>query len=143
MLSKIRELLSPFMSFEAAKFLFAGGAASLINWLVRFPLSTLMPLSVSVACAYIIGMFAGFWLYRQWVFKRSSLPLRTEIIRFCGVNIIGLLVATAMTSALVALAEHMGFNMQASVVGVCHALAIATGAVANFLGHKFLTFARN
>jgi len=142
MLNRLHDLVSPFLSREAAKFLVAGASASLVNWLVRFPLSTVMPLIASVVCAYIIGMFFGFWLYRQWVFERSSLPLQTEILRFCGVNIIGLIVASGMTSMLVAFAQHAGFGTQPPVIGACHAVAIGCGAVANFLGHKFLTFAR-
>jgi len=44
-----------------------GGLAAAINWLVRFPLSAVMPLNLAVVLAYLIGMSSGFLLYRPFI----------------------------------------------------------------------------
>jgi putative flippase GtrA len=120
----------------------AGGFASLLNWLVRFPLSRLAPFEVAVGLAYGVGMLAGFGLYRSWVFPGSTLPLRSQIARFVAVNAAGLLVVVFGAALLVAAIGWTGLLAPPAAEALAHGLAILGGAIVNFLGHRAVTFAR-
>ncbi|HEX4765300.1 MAG TPA: GtrA family protein [Lichenihabitans sp.] len=126
----------------AARFLVAGGLSSLVNWLVRFPLSAVMPFMGAVALAYAVGMAVGFALYRSWVFPGSTLPLGAQAVRFVAVNALGLatvLVAARLFVPVLGLGDLLSIA-HAEALG--HGLAIASGAVVNFIGHRAVTFAR-
>lgn len=124
-----------------ARFLLAGGAAAGINWLVRFPLSTVMPFLPAVLVAAAIGMLVGFVLYRGFVFPRSPRPMILQIRDFAAVN--------AVTSLAVAAFSVLGLALLGSVVArhalaeaVAHAAAIGAGAALNYVGHGLVTFGR-
>ena len=127
----------------ACRFLVAGGIASLINWLVRFPLSLALPYGPAVAVAYGVGMVAGFGLYRSWVFPGSSLPLGAQILRFILVNAAGLTAVVTGSHGLVALIAGTGLAGLPIAEAVGHGGAIVLGAVVNFLGHRAVTFTRS
>jgi len=125
---------------DSARFLIAGGFAASVNWLVRFPLSTAMPFGAAVGLAYMIGMSAGFPIYRQWVFPGSALPLATQMKRFLAVNAFGAVIVLISAFVLASVFRHEALSRETSDA-LGHGLAIGIGAVANFLGHKFVTFA--
>lgn len=131
---------SSHLSPDAVKFLIAGGVATAINWLVRFPLSIFLPFDAAVAVAYMIGMVAGFLLYSRWVFPRTTTPLASQIGRFIAVNIAGGL-AVVIVAPLLAHALEAGGLDQVAAQAIGHGLAIAVGAVINYFGHKLITFA--
>lgn len=126
----------------APRFLVAGGLASLFNWLVRFPLSDILPFELAVGVAYAFGMGVGFALYRSWVFPGSTLPLPTQASRFIAVNTAGVGVVMISAKLLVVAVESSALLPISTAEGVAHAFAIVLGAVLNFLGHRALTFAR-
>lgn len=128
------ELLAQLM-----RFILVGGSATVVNWLARFPLSLIMPFLEAVFVAYMIGMVVGFVLYRAFVFTTSAQPLVLQIALFLGVNVVGV--------ATVVLASHVLLSMVFPAIGFtfrpeasAHAVALAVGAAANFIGHKFVTF---
>lgn len=127
----------------ACRFLVAGGIASLINWLVRFPLSLALPYGAAVAVAYGVGMVASFGLYRSWVFPGSPLPLGTQILRFVMVNAAGLTAVVTGAHCLVALIAGTGLVGLPVAEAAGHGGAIVLGAVVNFVGHRAITFARS
>ncbi|MEJ1978042.1 MAG: GtrA family protein [Acetobacteraceae bacterium] len=120
------------------RFLLAGGFAAGVNWLVRFPLSTVMPFLPAVLAATGIGMAVGFILYQRFVFPGSSRPLLLRLRDFIAVNIVAsigvAIVAVAARGALLLLID-LG---AAQAIG--HALGIVAGAVLNFAGHSSVTF---
>ncbi|ARQ01258.1 GtrA family protein [Pseudorhodoplanes sinuspersici] len=124
---------------QVVRFLLLGGLAAAINWLVRFPLSLIMPLSAAVLVAYAIGMSAGFCLYRTYVFPGSNRPMAQQIIVFLLVNLVGAVVVLALTLALLNLQGGMPLP-DTIKEGLAHGVAIGIGAVVNFFGHKLLTF---
>ena len=124
---------------QVVRFLMLGGLAATINWLVRFPLSLIMPLSAAVLVAYAIGMSAGFCLYRTYVFPGSSRPMAQQIVVFLLVNLAGAVVVLALTLALLNLQSGMPLP-ETIKEGLAHGFAIGIGAVVNFFGHKLLTF---
>lgn len=124
---------------QIIRFLLLGGLAAAINWLARFPLSLVMPLSAAVLVAYMIGMSAGFYLYRVYVFPGSDRPITQQIVVFLLVNLVGAIVVLTLTLALLKL--QSGFALHHTLKeGLAHGLAIGIGAVVNFFGHKLLTF---
>ncbi|NKE44147.1 GtrA family protein [Roseomonas frigidaquae] len=134
MLGLLRELPRPL------RFLLAGGSAAAINWLVRFPLSEVMPFLAAVLVAAVIGMLVGFVLYRHFVFAASRRPLMLEARDFFIVNLVSSVVVALIAAGLLALA--LRFGMAAKLAeAVAHAAAIGLGAVLNYFGHSLATFA--
>lgn len=140
-LSAPRWLQGHGLAGAALRFGLAGGAASLLNWLVRFPLSLALPFEPAVAAAYTIGMAAGFLLYRAWVFPGSALPMPRQILRFIGVNVVGLATVVLAAQALAPAALLLVPGAPTAALALAHGLAILCGAVVNFSGHRALTFA--
>ncbi len=126
----------------APRFLVAGGLASSVNWLVRFPLSLVLPFGLAVAAAYAAGMLVGFVLYRSWVFPGSTLPLAAQVGRFLLVNAAGLAAVVIGAKGLVAALLSTGRVPHGAAEASAHAGAIVLGALVNFAGHRALTFAR-
>ena len=124
----------------AFRFLFAGGLAAAVNWLVRFPLSTLMPFAAAIVAAQVVGWGIGFVLYRRFVFGPSGRSLWHEMRAFMAVNLASLLGVLAVTLALDRVMHAAGLG-EALAEAVSHAAGIAAGAVLNFLGHRTFTFA--
>lgn len=131
--------LSAWSRDQRGRFLVAGAVAAFVNWLVRFPLDLVMPYAAAVVLATGIGMVCGFLLYRAWVFPGSDRSLAAQIVDFVLVNLVGMAVMVAIAVALRSLL--LGADVNADVAAaVAHAVGIATGAVANFLGHRHVTF---
>ncbi len=124
---------------QSVRFLFAGGLAAAVNWLVRFPFSLLLPYGAAVVAANVVGMTAGFVLYRTYVFWASDRTTMQQIRNFVGVNIL-----TMAVTALVAVSLNdwlfpkIGFLPAREAVA--HAFGIAAGALVSYLGHGALTF---
>lgn len=126
---------------QVVRFLLLGGLAAAINWLVRFPLSAVLPFDLAVVAAYVIGMSAGFVLYRTYVFPGSARPVVEQSLVFLAVNLFGAGVVLGFTWLFLSLVSDTGWPLFVRE-GLAHGLAIGIGAVANFFGHKTLTFAR-
>lgn len=124
---------------QIVRFLLLGGLAAAINWLVRFPLSLAMPFPAAVFVAYLIGMCAGFTLYRAYVFPNSPQPVAVQASLFLLVNAFGAVVVMGVSLALL---DHIlpliGWWLLPEAVA--HGTGIAIGAVVNFIGHKYLSF---
>ncbi|WP_322055184.1 GtrA family protein [Paraburkholderia bannensis] len=122
-----------------AKFLVAGGIASLINWLSRFVFSEIMPFTYAVAVAYVVGMVVGFVLYRNWVFERRGSMISGQIALFVIVNIFGM-GAVALSSMELLNLTSTWFPQKAAE-GSANLAGISIGAVVNYIGHRVVTFA--
>ena len=121
------------------RFLVGGGVAALVNWLVRFPLNLLVPYGAAVVLAMAIGMTCGFLLYRAWVFAGSERSVGLQVRDFVLVNLGGM--AVTLLVAVAARWLLLAFDMVPSLAAaLAHALGIALGAVANYLGHRHITF---
>ncbi len=131
--------MNAFLLDERIRFLIAGGLASLVNWLVRFPLSAVLTFWAAVSSATAIGMCAGFILYRTLIFKKSDRPIILQICDFVLVNL-----GAGVTAIIVAviLSEQLPWPAKLSnqIQGISHLAGIAAGAIMNYFGHKFLTF---
>ncbi len=132
-------VIRSFWQRPSVRFLVCGGLAALVNWAVRFPLSKVMPFSAAVLVALIIGMCAGFLLYRTFVWNRSHRSLSAQIGMFIAVNSVNALGILAISSLLILALRHTSLHPELAEA-TAHAIGIAAGAVANFFGHSRLTF---
>lgn len=135
-------MIARLLSTSGARFLLIGGLAALINWLVRFPLSLLVPYAAAVSLATLIGMVFGFVLYRAYVFPGSDRALHHQIVAFTLVNLVSLAIVTGVATSLVAL-PPLAALLGSWTEGFAHAAGIAAGAVSNFIGHRLITFSRS
>ncbi len=127
---------------ETARFLLAGGTAALLNWLVRFPLSYILPFAAAVTIANIIGMVFGFVAYRHFVFPGSRRLLAHQLRDFIVVNLFSMAVVVAVSVVFAGyVLPSMGLHWQAEAIA--HAIGIGAGAVSNYFGHRQFSFARN
>lgn len=127
------------MESQVFRFLLLGGTAAAINWLARFPLSLVLPLSWAVLVAYMIGMSAGFVLYRSYVFQNSSRRGTQQIVDFVAVNALSAVLVLGLTWLFLSMMPSEAAPVELRE-GLAHGLAIGCGAVSNFFGHKLLTF---
>ncbi|MFG5121058.1 GtrA family protein [Methylorubrum sp. POS3] len=127
---------------EILRFLLAGGLAAALNWIARILLSLVMPFEAALLLAYVIGMAAGFWLYRRFVFHGArGGSLRGQLAVFVAVNMAGAGVVLTVSAGLVAgLTPLLPQVPLALVEAFSHGVGIAVGAGANYLGHRLLTF---
>lgn len=127
---------------QGVRFLIAGGGAALANWLVRFPLSYIMPFAAAVAAANVIGMLCGFFAYRFFVFPDSNRQFAHQVRDFIVVNLLSMIVVV-LVSVIFAdyVLPFIGWRWQ--VEALAHAFGIAAGAVSNFFGHRQFSFARH
>jgi putative flippase GtrA len=124
---------------ERLRFLAAGGLAALVNWLARFPFNLMVPYAAAVVLATAVGMVCGFLLYRAWVFPGSDRPLLVQVRDFVLVNLAGMAVMVATAVALRSLLLSAAVPPLVAAAGA-HATGIGIGAVANFIGHRHITF---
>lgn len=122
------------------KFIVAGGLASAVNWISRFPLALVLSFETAVALAYAVGMGVGFVLYRSWVFDASRGRLRDQLPRFVLVNGFGLAAVMSSACAFLSLLTQVSWLPGGWTQAIAHSLALVVGAAVNFLGHRSLTF---
>ncbi len=127
---------------QVVRFLFAGGFAAAVNWLIRIGLSVFMPFWLAILIAYMIGMSVGYTLYSRFVFTASPRNAdkreHTRIAHFLAVNAGSAVVVLGLSLGLAAGLGHILPVFYAEAIA--HGIAIAVGAVTNYLGHKIITF---
>tara|TARA_R110000772_G_scaffold18767_2_gene52916 strand:+ start:1115 stop:1570 length:456 start_codon:yes stop_codon:yes gene_type:complete len=123
------------------RYIAAGGFAAGVNWLVRFPLSLIMPFGLAVALATAIGMVIGFFTYKHFVFDRTERAIWLQVRDFIGVNIVGA-AATVIVAVAVRDLPHWPADWMVMVEPTAHAIGIAVAAFVNYFGHRHFTFSR-
>lgn len=128
------------VSREVLRFLAAGTLAAGANWAAGIALMRVMPFEAAVALAYLIGMAAGFALYKLFVFPPTDRPLLARLGGFAAVNLGGLVLVWVVA---VALRRWIMPEMLFGVVPgapVAHGLAIGVSCVTSYVGHRRVTF---
>ena len=98
-----------------------------------------MPYELAVVAAGAIGMAVGFVIYRHYVFPGSGRAPVRQMRDFIAVNLCAMAVVAAVAVALKdGVFPLIGFAVAPEAVA--HAIGIAAGAVANFIGHHNVTF---
>ncbi|SDR48159.1 GtrA family protein [Pseudovibrio sp. Tun.PSC04-5.I4] len=125
---------------QIVRFLFAGGFAAFVNWVLRIGLSVFLPFWLAVLLAYFIGMSIGYTLYKRFVFVGAEEPdsVKRQIVIFLGVNLLSAMIVLGLSVGLRELL--LGVLPLFFAQALAHGTAIAIGAVTNYLGHKAITF---
>lgn len=121
------------------RYIIAGGFAAGLNFVIRFPLSTVIDFATAVIIAQLIGFAAGFLAYKYWVFPDATTKFLSQLLTFGGVNAVAgmVVVSTAILLRLALIAAGVPLF---PAEPIAHATAICCGVPVNFLGHRLLTF---
>ncbi|WP_067719990.1 GtrA family protein [Nocardia yamanashiensis] len=111
------------------------GMAFTIMWLAILdgPVSTDVAAALSVPLAYCVSLPIAFVLHRTLVFRVRGQVLR-DFIAFVGVNLVGMLLNTALLWFAVSVLD-LPKNLSAIAV-------MALVAVGSFFGHRHISFRR-
>ena len=101
-----------------------------------------MSFEIAVMAAYIVGMTVGYLLYKHYVFPGSDAPLGVQIRNFVLVNFIGIIIVATLSSVLANQVLPNLIGAKDLREALAHGLAIGTSAATSFVGHKWVTFAR-
>lgn len=120
-------------------FVLVSGIAGAANFGSRFLFSLLLPYTVAICAAFVVGLTTAFLLNRRYVFSDSLQSKQSQALRFLAVNLVAL-VQTVLVSLLLArwLLPLIGWTWQPEAVA--HAAGIAVPAVTSYLAHKHWTF---
>lgn len=127
------------MSREVYRFLGAGTLAAAINWVAGLGLARLIPFETAIVFAYLIGMVAGFTLYKAFVFPPTERPLWAQIKGFVEVNLVGMVLVWLVAMGLRAMFPVQLFGMVPGAAAA-HGLAIGVSCVTSYIGHRLVTF---
>ena len=129
----------PRPSSEFIRFVVTGGIAAGVNVGVRIPFGWVMPYSISIIAAYLIGMTTAFVLARALVFRPTSRSVAGEYMRFTLVNAVALAQVLLVSLCLERLIfPRLGLTWHSQTVA--HAIGVASPVVASYYGHKFFSF---
>lgn len=140
MLNRARWIIRHFFNPQFGFFLLAGGLAAVLHWLARWGLSGILPFSIAVVLAYVVGMGSAFILNRAFVFPNSSRSVTMQARDFILVNLAFFPVVWG-ASLLFARLLHPLTEDVALTEGLAHGGAILLPIFGSFLLHKFVTFA--
>lgn len=121
------------------RFLVAGGGVSALNWGFGILFAWMLPYVLAVALATVIAMAVGFFVYGRWVFEAEPRPLAERVPPFLIVNGIGAAI-TVLVAVLIESVTRGTFGAIAGALG--HGIGIGAGAVATYMLHNRLTFAK-
>lgn len=125
---------------EFAHFIAIGGVSALANLGSRYLLDLAMPFELAVVLAYGIGMAVGFSLFQLTMFQGQNMMQPRRMIRFAWVNLFGVTLAWAVSSAMARLIlPAIGWTWQP--FEMAHLAGVAAPAISSYLLNKHYTFA--
>ena len=128
---------------QLTKFLVAGGIAAAANIGSRMGFSTVLPFSVAVVLAYVVGLLSAFVLFRLFVCPQSTGNESTlaQLWRFTLINLVALPQTFLVSMFLLHLMNRLGMGMGGSAETVAHSVGVIVPIITSFLGHKYFSFA--
>jgi putative flippase GtrA len=121
-------------------FLFAGGAAALVNILSRIALNWFMPFEVAIVVAYLCGMTTAYLLNKHFVFEASGRGMTSEYLRFALVNLLAVAQVWIVSVGLVRFVfPAAGFTWHAETVA--HVIGVVVPVFTSYIGHRHFSFA--
>jgi putative flippase GtrA len=122
-------------------FLFAGGAAALVNILTRIAFSAIMPYEVAIVVAYVCGMTVAYLLNKYLVFDASGRSITSEYVRFGLVNLLALAQVWIVSVGLTCFVfPAIGFTWYSDTVA--HVIGVIVPVFTSYLGHRNFSFAK-
>jgi putative flippase GtrA len=124
---------------EFIKFVGLGALAALSNYVSRFAFDPFMPYEWSVVCAYLVGMVVAFVLFQKFVFGDAGDGQLKQAFRFTVVNIVGLMIAVAVSSLLARMVlPAIGWTFMP--FATAHIGGIMAPTISSYFGHKLFTY---
>lgn len=135
----LRRVLFAYFSRQFIYFLFAGGVSAIVNLSVRVILRSLsLGLISSFYLAWISGFSVAFFLYKRFVFPLSSIPQKTQAIRFVAINVLALPFSSGGFYWLNKFFIFLNFGNFSEFSA--HFMVIGMPAIINFILYKFFAF---
>lgn len=127
------------MTKEIARYLASGVAAALITLGVRVLFSRAMPFGAATLCAQFVGLVAGYYLYRNFVWINTTRSVRATIAPFVAVNLVSIAVVLLISIAVrMLLIKFCGKTEIGDLFA--HSTGILCGAGVSLIGHRTFTF---
>jgi putative flippase GtrA len=124
---------------QFVRFIVAGGIAACVNIGIRIPFGWIMPYSVSIVAAYLVGMTTAFLLARLFVFDATHHSTTSEYLRFTVVNLISLAQVWLISIGLdKMLFPWLGMTWHSPTVA--HIIGVASPVLTSYYGHKWFSF---
>jgi putative flippase GtrA len=136
MIARLSKLL---LSVQFLKFLFVGVTAAAANWLSRYGFDLFMSFSLSVICAYAVGMTVAFILNAIHVFPNSKRARHLQARDFFAINIAFMPLVWIVSIGLNTLFLHFDMPSHYSEP-IAHGLALGAPMILSFLLYKFVAF---
>ena len=124
---------------QFARFVATGSIAAVTNLIARAILDNVLPFEAAVVLAYIAGMVVAFILFQRAIFGNPGSPLRRRIFRFTLVNMLGLAIAT-IVSTLLARQVLPALNWTFYPFAVAHFIGVAAPTLSSYFLHKHYTY---
>lgn len=135
----ITRLFKLLISIQFLKFLAVGVTAAAANWLSRVGFDLLMSFSMSVFCAYAVGMTVAFILNAIFVFPETRRARHLQARDFLAINAAFMPLVWITSISLNAL--FLRFSVAALYSeSLAHGLALSAPMVFNFLFYKLVAF---
>jgi putative flippase GtrA len=129
-----RRGLTHFIAFVAT-----GSVAAATNLIARYLLNFMMPFELAVVLAYLAGMAVAFVLFQKMIFGAPSTPLRRRLIRFVQVNLVGMALAWAVSTAMARIIlPAAGWTFHP--FEVAHLVGVAAPTFSSYFLHRNYTF---
>jgi putative flippase GtrA len=119
-------------------FLLTSGISVLVNLLLRYELSRIVPFEEAVAFAYVASTIVAFLLARAFVFG-STQRWQAELGRFVVVNVFGFLQVMAVGILLLRWL-FPAMNLHRHTAELAHFLALASLSFTSFFAHRHFSF---
>ena len=121
------------------KFLIAGGFAAFANIVSRVIFSYFFSYEISIILSFIVGLFFGYLLMRNYVFSFRKNLFFTQIIRFFLINIIALLQTFLITIFFKYLLDFFLENIDIKEL-IAHTLGVSFPSLTSYFANKHFTF---
>ena len=122
-------------------FLFAGGAAALVNILSRIAFNWIMPYEAAIVVAYLCGMTAAYLFNKHFVFEASGRSMTSEYARFALVNLLAVAQVWVVSVGLARFVfPAVGFTWHGETVA--HVIGVVVPVFTSYLGHRHFSFAK-
>ena len=107
----------------------------------RYLLDLALPFEIAVVLAYAVGMAAGFALFQLTMFQGRNVMQPRRMIRFLWVNLFGVTLAWAVSSAVARLVlPAIGWDWHP--FEIAHLAGVAAPALSSYYLNKHYTFAQ-
>jgi putative flippase GtrA len=121
------------------RFLAAGGVAAAANFGSRFIFSLWVRYEWAIVLAFLVGLTAGFWLMRGYVFNARDKPLGRQVIIYLAVNLLALL-QTLLVSVALDRWLLPALGVVSRTEALAHLVGVLVPIVTSYFGHRMGTF---